>query len=67
MKSIRGTIAQVALLIIIGAGGLVSVTSRPRLAGVHTVDIVQLLGCGACFGVAMAIIGFSRVARSAPH
>ncbi|MGC1483016.1 MAG: hypothetical protein WA789_04415 [Candidatus Acidiferrum sp.] len=36
----------------IGMIGLFSLMERPRFAAIHTVDALQLLASGACFGVA---------------
>ncbi len=38
---------------IIGMIGLFSLIERPRFAAIHTVDVLQLLASGACFGVAL--------------
>lgn len=38
----------------IGLIGFFSLTQRPRFAAIHTVDVLQLLASGACFGIAFA-------------
>jgi len=38
----------------VGMIGLFSLMQKPRFAAIHTVDVVQLLASGACFGVALA-------------
>lgn len=40
----------------IGLVGLFSLMERPRFAGYHTVDVVQLFASGMCFGVALAAV-----------
>ncbi|MGH9744240.1 MAG: hypothetical protein ACRD51_18010 [Candidatus Acidiferrum sp.] len=37
----------------IGLIGLFSLMERPRFAAYHNVDVLQLLGSGMCFGVAL--------------
>ena len=50
--------------LLIGIIGLNTVMQRPRFAQFHTVDVVQLLGCGLCFGVAlMAFVSWLRESR----
>jgi hypothetical protein len=50
--------AKKAVLIpfIAGLIGLLPLLRGPRLQRIHTVDAVQLLGSGACFGVALAAL-----------
>jgi hypothetical protein len=44
---------------------LASAVSRPRMAAVRGSDIVQLIGSGMCFGVALTtLIMFIRDRRS---
>jgi hypothetical protein len=38
------------VLLLAALTGFYGVTQRPRFATYHTVDVVQLLGSGACFG-----------------
>ena len=45
-----------AILVIVGFGGLIRVMHSPNFAIYRTVDVVQLLGSGVCFGVAMVLI-----------
>jgi hypothetical protein len=57
--------SAVAMPLIIGMIGLTTVLQRPRLASVATVDIVQLLGSGLCFGVALvALFALLRASRN---
>lgn len=41
--------------LIVGLGGFFRVTHSPSFASYRTVDVVQLLGSGMCFG--MVIVG----------
>jgi hypothetical protein len=51
--------------LIIGAGGLAHLMDEPRFAAYRAVDVVQLIGSGACFGVALfALIALLRMPRS---
>jgi len=45
-----------AILVIVGFAGLNRVMQSPNFAIYRTVDVVQLLGSGLCFGVAMVLI-----------
>jgi hypothetical protein len=52
------------LPLLIGMFGVFDLTQRPRFANFHTVDIVQLLASGMCFGIALtALIEFVRKPR----
>ena len=42
--------------LIIGLIGLSTLMQRPRFALIHTVDVLQLLVSGMCFGVALAAV-----------
>ena len=44
------------ILVIVGFTGLNRVMQSPNFAMYRTVDVVQLLGSGVCFGVAMLLI-----------
>jgi hypothetical protein len=49
---------------LIGIGGFFDLTQRPRFASFHTVDILQLLASGMCFGIALTgFIEFLRQPR----
>lgn len=45
-----------AFLILIGLFGLTIVMRHPRFAAFHTVDVLQLLASGACFGVGITLL-----------
>lgn len=57
----RRRLPSAAILIVIGLIGIFSLTTRPRFQAFHTVDILQLVVSGMCFGVALArLIGPGR-------
>lgn len=47
-------------LVVIGSIGFVDLAQRPRFASFHTVDVIQLLATGMCYGVALALLGTFR-------
>jgi hypothetical protein len=50
---------------LIGASGFFDLTQRPRFASFHTVDVIQLLASGMCFGIALTgLIDFLRKFRT---
>jgi hypothetical protein len=53
----KGWNAIVAPLVV-GLIGFFTLLQRPRFADIHTVDVVQLLASGMCFGVALAFLVF---------
>jgi hypothetical protein len=53
------------LPLVIGLFGLFDLMQRPRFAGFHRVDVVQLIASGMCFGIALtAVIEFIRKPRA---
>ena len=52
----RRPIASAVVLIIVGCIGLLALMQRPRFQAYHTVDVLQLIASGMCFGVALARI-----------
>jgi hypothetical protein len=60
MAKKRNIATSVIGLILIGSIGFINLTQRPRFANFHTVDVLQLLGTGMCYGVALALIGTLR-------
>ena len=44
------------ILVVVGFAGLNRVMQSPSFATYRTVDVVQFLGCGVCFGVVMVLI-----------
>jgi hypothetical protein len=55
MKS-RGQVAPGVVLVTVGLIGLYNVTSKPRFETFHTVDVLQLIVTGMCFGVALGML-----------
>ena len=51
------------ICVVVGMAGLNRVMSSPAYAAYRGVDVSQLLGSGACFGVAMTGIIFTLVRR----
>jgi hypothetical protein len=50
---------------LIGLGGFFDLTQKPRFASFHSVDVVQLVACGMCFGIALTgLIEFLRRLRT---
>jgi hypothetical protein len=50
--------------VVIGSIGLLTLMQRPRFQAFHTVDVLQLLATGMCFGVALAaLLAFLRGRR----
>ncbi len=49
-------ILPAVMVVIVGFAGLNRVIQSPKFAMCRTVDVVQLLGSGVCFGVAMVLI-----------
>jgi hypothetical protein len=50
--------------LIIGLFGFGNVSRNPRFASIHTVDVLQLLASGMCFGIALAALIASRRANA---
>ena len=51
----RGSLsASIFVLIVIGSVGFFNLTERPRFQAFHTVDVLQLLATGMCYGLALA-------------
>ena len=42
--------------VVVGFAGYMNLMSRPRFAAFHSVDVLQLLAIGACFGIALAAL-----------
>ena len=52
-----------ALILVIGLIGFGNVSRNARFASFHTVDILQLLASGMCFGIALASLVAARRTR----
>lgn len=44
------------IVLFIGLVGLFSLTERPRFEMYRTVDVIQLIASGMCFGVALILL-----------
>ena len=53
---VRSVSSTVLFPFILGLFGLFNLMGRPRFATFHTVDVLQLVASGACFGVALAAL-----------
>ena len=42
--------------LLLGLMGIARILGNPRLAAIRTVDLVQLIAIGICFGVALATL-----------
>lgn len=51
---------SIVVLILIGSIGLLNLSRQVRFQAFHTVDVLQLLGTGMCYGVALALLGGFR-------
>ena len=49
-------ILPLTVVVIVGFAGSNRVMQSPNFAMYRTVDVIQLLGSGVCFGVAMVLI-----------
>jgi hypothetical protein len=52
----RRQLAPFWVPLLLGLLSFFSMVSKPRFATFHPVDVVQLLGTGMCFGVALATL-----------
>jgi hypothetical protein len=51
--------------LLIGLFAVFDLTQKPRFASFHTVDVIQLVASGMCFGIALtALIEFLRKPRA---
>jgi hypothetical protein len=66
MFSRKSLTSAIAVPLIVGLIGLMHLMQQPRFATFRNVDVVQLLGSGMCFGVALvAALALLRGARNA--
>ena len=56
MRNRRPLVSAVFIPILIGCIGLSQLASKPRFAEFHTVDILQLIASGMCFGAALVLL-----------
>jgi len=65
MRNRRTGWSAIVAPLAVGLIGFYNLMQRPRFADIHTVDVVQLLASGMCFGVALAALVFWLRNRSA--
>jgi hypothetical protein len=56
MQNRRPAIVAIFVPILVGSIGLIHLMSQPRFESIRTVDVVQLLGSGLCFGIALTAL-----------
>ncbi len=59
-------IRSASMLLIIGLIGLTQLMRRDRFELIHTLDVIQLLASGACFGIAAMLLLHSRRGLNRP-
>jgi hypothetical protein len=65
MENRKPLLAAVLIPLVIGVIGISQLASQPRFAAFRNVDILQLIGSGMCFGVALfALIALVRGSKS---
>ena len=65
MRNRRQVVSGVFALVLVGLIGLYNVASKPRFETFHSVDVVQLIATGMCFGAALGMLTmFFRGRRS---
>ncbi len=50
----KTAVSVIAIALVVGITALSTVAGRPRFSGYATVDVLQLLASGMCFGIALA-------------
>jgi hypothetical protein len=66
MQISKPLVSVVLVPVLVGSIGLAHLAQQPRFALIQTVDVVQLLGSGLCYGVALvAAISILRGKRGA--
>ena len=53
---LRRVVSIVLVLVSVGLIGLYNVASKPRFETFHSVDVVQLIATGMCFGAALGML-----------
>lgn len=59
-KNKRALSASVVVLVVVGSIGFLNLSHQQRFQAFHTVDVLQLVATGVCYGIALAGI-FSLV------
>ena len=57
----KTSVAMIVISLVVGITSLTSVSGRPRFSGYATVDVLELLASGMCFGI--ALVGIVRALR----
>jgi hypothetical protein len=57
----KTAVAMIVISLVVGITSLTTVTSRPRFSGYATVDVLELVASGMCFGI--ALVGVVRTLR----
>ncbi len=52
----RSVASAIIVPLIVGLIGFINLSQRPRFATYHSVDVLQLLATGMCFGVALSAL-----------
>jgi len=56
MRTRKPLISAVFIPVMIGCIGLSSVARNPRFEAFHSVDVLQLIASGMCFGIALSAL-----------
>lgn len=56
MEGPRRRALAVVIPLVVGITGLMTVLARPRASGYATVDILELVAAGMCFGIAIVAV-----------
>ena len=57
----KSAASAIEIALVVGIIALTTVSSRPRFSGYATVDVLQLLASGMCFGI--SFVGIVRALR----
>ncbi len=52
----KTAVSMIVISLVVGIISLTTVTGRPRFSGYATVDVLELLASGMCFGIALVAI-----------
>ena len=52
----KTAVAMIVISVLVGITSLTTVMSRPRFSGYATVDVLELVASGMCFGIALVAI-----------
>ncbi len=57
----KTSVAMIVISLVVGITSLTTVSGRPRFSGYATVDVLELLASGMCFGI--ALVGIVQALR----